>query len=163
MGFKKTSELIAISFGVTQSAPDVYTEDEIALQLDVLGNEIFVCIAADLNADVPALVGGANTSVEAAISSTSQATVGKLSETNVIAVTNLAIRGGLVGFSRTASESYTGDLDYIALIATNNFFVGVGSGLTAAANTCNGRLWGYRAKADSSTYAALVQSEVLSA
>jgi len=32
-----------------------------------------------------------------------------------------------------------------------------------AAKSASGRLWGYRAKADASTYAALVQSEVLSA
>ena len=49
MGFKKTSDLIAISFGVTESAADTYTEEEIALQLDVLNNEIFVVLAADLN------------------------------------------------------------------------------------------------------------------
>ena len=163
MGFKKTSELIAISFNVTQSAPDAYTEDEIALQLDVLNNEIFVVIAADLNCTVPALVAGVSTNTAAAIASTTQATIGKLSTTNVIAVAELDIRSGLVGFSREASESYTGDLDYIALIATNNFFVGMDSALTAATNQVNGRVWGYRAKADSATYAALVQSEVLSA
>ena len=167
MGFKKTSDLIAISFGVTESAPDVYTEDEIALQLDVLNNEIFVVLAADLNVGVPTLVPGINTNSAAAVSSTSQATIGKLSNTNVIAVAELDIRsagpGDNVSFERLANESYTGELDYIALIATNNFFVGVQGANTGATNFVNGRLWGYRAKADASTYAALVQSEVLSA
>ena len=167
MGFKKTSDLIAISFGVTESAPDTYTEDTIALQLDVLNNEIFVVLAADLNVTVPQLVPGLNTVTAAAIASTSQATIGKLSSTNVIAVAELDIRsaapGDNVAFERLANESYTGELDYIALIATNNFFVGVTSANTGATQTVNGRLWGYRAKADASTYAALVQSEVLSA
>jgi len=167
MGFKKTSDLIAISFGVTESAPDTYTEDTIALQLDVLNNEIFVVLAADLNVTVPQLVPGLNTNTAAAIASTSQATIGKLSSTNVIAVAELDIRsaapGDNVAFERLANESYTGELDYIALIATNNFFVGVTSANTGATQTVNGRLWGYRAKADASTYAALVQSEVLSA
>jgi len=45
MGFKKTSDLIAISFGVTESAANTFTQDEIALQLDVLNNEIFVVLA----------------------------------------------------------------------------------------------------------------------
>lgn len=168
MGFKKTSDLIAVSFGVTESAADTYTEEEIALQLDVLNNEIFVVLAADLNPTVPQLVPGLNTNTAAAISSTSQATIGKLSNTNVIAVAELDIRaagaaGDSVGFSRLAQESYAGDLDYIALIATNNFFVGVTSANTGATQTVNGRVWGYRARADASTYAALVQSEVLSA
>jgi len=167
MGFKKTSDLIAISFGVTESAPDTYTEDTIALQLDVLNNEIFVVLAADLNVTVPQLVPGLNTNTAAAIASTSQTTIGKLSSTNVIAVAELDIRsagpGDNVAFERLANESYTGELDYIALIATNNFFVGVTSANTGATQTVNGRLWGYRAKADASTYAALVQSEVLSA
>ena len=66
-------------------------------------------------------------------------------------------------FARAANESYTGELDYIALIATNNFFVQVQGTANAGAKGVNGRVWGYRAKADSSTYAALVQSEVLSA
>ena len=60
-------------------------------------------------------------------------------------------------------ESYQGEIDYIALIATNNFFVacqGIGN---LNVKAVNGRLWGYRARADASTYAALVQSEVLSA
>jgi len=39
------------------------------------------------------------------------------------------------------------------LLGTNNL----------AAKDVSGRVWGYRARADASTYAALVQSEVLSA
>jgi len=137
MGFKKTSDLIAISFGVTESAPDTYTENEIALQLDVLNNEIFVVVAADLNCSAPPCIPGTNTNVAGAISSTSQPTIGKLSSSNVIAVAQLDVR------------STTPD-------AVDSANTGVTAGL-------NGRLWGYRAKADATTYAALVQSEVLSA
>ena len=167
MGFKKTSDLIAISFGVTESANDTYTEDEIALQLDVLNNEIFVVVAADLNLQTPPCIPGTNTNTAAAIASTSQTAIGKLSSSNVIAVAELDIRtstpDAAVAFTRAAEEAYAGSLDYLALIATNNFFVGVDSASTGASITVNGRLWGYRAKADASTYAALVQSEVLSA
>ncbi|GAI60645.1 unnamed protein product, partial [marine sediment metagenome] len=53
--------------------------------------------------------------------------------------------------------------DYIALIATNNFFVQLLGAGNIAVKDVAGRVWGYRAKADSATYAALVQSEVLSA
>jgi len=168
MGFKKTSELIAISFNVTETAANTYTQNEIALQLDVLNNEIFVVLAADLDCFTPDAIPGTNTNVGAAISSTTQATLATLASTNTVAVSQLDIRAAGfvdsgVGFSRAAQESYTGDLDYIALIATNNFFVGIQGAANAGAKQVNGRVWGYRAKADSATYAALVQSEVLSA
>ena len=162
MGFKKTSDMIAISFSAASTVVDTYAEEEISLQLDVLNNEIFVVLAIDLNPSTPQAVGGTNTNTAAAVSSTSQPTIGKLSNSNVLAVAELNIRDGLVPFSRLAQESYVGDLDYIGLIATNNFFVGIDSANTGSTQTVRGRVFGYRAKADASTYAALVQSEVLS-
>ena len=168
MGFKKTSDLIAISFNVTETGANTYTEDQVALQLDVLNNEIFVVLAADLDCFTPDAVPGTNTNVGAAITSTTSATLSTLSNTNTIAVSQLDIRAagfvdGGVGFSRAAQESYTGDLDYISLIATNNFFVGIAGAGNLGVKQVNGRIFGYRARADASTYAALVQSEVLSA
>jgi len=167
MGFKKTSGLIAISFDVDESALNTFTEDEIALQLDVLGNEIFVVLAADLNLDSPDMVAGTSTSTRGAISSTSFTTMPNLGNTNTIAVAQEAIRSDNatngVSFQRNASESYTGDLDYIALISTNNFFIQIAGSGNLSPKSLHGRVWGYRAKADASTYAALVQSEVLSA
>ena len=53
MGFKKTSDTIAISFGLTEAAPNTFIEEQVALQLDVLNNEIFVVLAADLNLTPP--------------------------------------------------------------------------------------------------------------
>ena len=166
MGFKKTSDLIAVSFRVDESAAVTYTQSEIALQLDVLNNEIFVVLAVDLNPSAPEMIAATNTETQAAVTSTSQLAIATLANTNTIAVASLSIRSDAaqaVSFSRAAEESYSGNLDYVSLIATNNFFVAVkGTGNTTARNV-TGRVWGYRAKADSSTYAALVQSEVLSA
>jgi len=167
MGFKKTSDLIAISYGVTTSAPNTFTEAEVALQLDVLNNEIFVVLAADIDLAKPDMVGGTDTSVSGTITSTSMTALPTLSNTNTIATGELAIRtdapGSQVAFQRAASESYTGDLDYVALIATNNFFVQVDGSANVGNKSNRGRVYGYRARADASTYAALVQSEVLSA
>ena len=168
MGFKKTSETIAISFGLDESAPNTFTQDEIALQLDVLNNEIFVVQAVDLNLTAPDALATIDTSTAGSLSSTTQAAMPTLANTNCIAVARDFIRAagfvdGGVPFSRTANESYTGDIDYIALIATNNFFIQVQGVQNLAAKGMTGRVWGYRARADSSTYAALVQSEVLSA
>jgi len=166
MGFKKTSDLIAISFGVTESAANTFTQDEIALQLDVLNNEIFVVLAVDLNPAAPDLVAAQTTETRAVITSTTSTTMQTLANTNTVAEADLIIvsdAANSVAFTRAAEESYTGRMDYISLIATNNFFVAVQGTLNTAAKSVNGRLWGYRAKADGSTYAALVQSEVLSA
>jgi len=157
MGFKKTSDLIAISFGVAETGANTFTQEEIALQLDVLNNEIFVCLAVDLDNQVPDMTGGANSTITSSVTSTTQTAVAGLQNTNCIATAQLAIRSSAptdgVSFSRSAAESYTGRLDYIALIATNNFFVQVEGNGNAGAKSVAGRVWGYRAKADASTYA----------
>ena len=168
MGFKKTSETIAVSFGLTESAADTFTQEEIALQLDILNNEVFVVVAVDLDLSSPFAVAGLDTDVSGSVCSTSQTAVQSLSNTNCLAQASKAIRAsgfvdGGVGFQRAADSTYTGMVDYIGLIATNNFFVQVKGTNNPSARNLTGRVWGYRARADSSTYAALVQSEVLSA
>ena len=168
MGFKKTSELIAVSFGLTETAPGVFSQSEIALQLDVLNNEIAVVLAIDLDLTSPDAIAATNTNVTGCVTSTSQTAITSLSNTNTMAVARQSIRSagfvdGGVGFDRSATSTPTGDLDYIGLIATNNFFVQVEGANNSGAKSISGRVWLYRAKADSSTYAALVQSEVLSA
>lgn len=166
MGFKKTSDIIAISFGVDESAANTFTQEEIALQLDVLNNEIFVVLAVDLNPSTPDLVPATTTEVRGTVSSTSATAIQTLANTNVLAESSLAIvadAASAVSFSRAAEESPGTTLDYIGLIATNNFFVAVKGANNLGARSVNGRVWGYRARADATTYAALVQSEVLSA
>ena len=168
MGFKKTSELIAISFGTNQLAPNLFIQEEIALQLDVLNNEVAVILAVDLDVEAPDAIAATNTSTTASVSSTSLTVVGNLSQSNVLSQARDQINAagfidGGVAFSRKADSTYTGDLDYLGIIATNNFFVQLGSLGNIAPKGVTGRVWLYRAKADSSTYAALVQSEVLSA
>lgn len=166
MGFKKTSDTIAVSFGLDESAANTFTQEEIALQLDVLNNEIFVVLAVDLNPASPSLVAAQTTETRATVSSTSATSIQSLANTNVLAEASLSIvsdAANSVSFTRAAEESPIARLDYIGLIATNNFFVAVKGANNLAAKSVNGRIWGYRAKADGTTYAALVQSEVLSA
>ena len=67
-------------------------------------------------------------------------------------------------FSEFAPETPTGmGLDYIGIIATNNFFIQLLGVNNLVAKDCEVRMYGVRARADASIYAALVQSEVLSA
>ena len=171
MSFKETSELIAISFGVTETGANTFIEEEIALQLDVLNNEIAVIYAVDIDLTPPDAVPATDTNTFGSVTATSQLTaglIGTLAQTNTIAVARDSIRAagfvdGGVGFQRSASESYQGPLDFIALIATNNFFIQLQGQNNTLPKGLTGRLWMRRARADSATYAALVQSEVLSA
>ena len=168
MGFKKTSETIAISFGIDETAANTFTQEEVDLQLDVLNNEIFVVLAIDLNPSAPDALAAVDTTTSMYLSSVSRTSIAGLGQTNVLAAAERQIRAagfvdGGVGFEHMSGETPTGNVDYIGLIATNNFFVGIKGTGNAAAKSGNGRVWGYRARADASTYAALVQSEVLSA
>ena len=168
MGFKKTSDLVAISFNVTESGANTFTQEEIALQLDVLNNEIFVVVNIDLDIADPDALAGIDTATQASLTSTSQTSLVGLGNTNCLATGRASIRAagfvdGGVSFTRAAESVPSAMLDYIGLIATNNFFASVKGTNNGAAKDVQGRVWGYRARADASTYAALVQSEVLSA
>jgi hypothetical protein len=168
MGFKKTSDLVAISFQLDESAANTFTQEEIALQLDVLNNEIFVVVSADLDVANPDAIAATDTATRSSLTSTSQTGISNLGNTNCLVTAREAIRAGGfvdggVAFTRAAESVPMASLDYIGLIATNNFFVQIVGQNNGTAKDVSGRLWGYRAKADASTYAALVQSEVLSA
>ena len=168
MALKKTSEIVAVSFSVTESAPNTYTQNQINLSLDVLNNEVFVAVAIDLDPSVPDALAGVDTSTSAQLTTTSQAGPVQLNTTNCLAHTQNAIRAagfadGGVSFVRTSLDTPPAALDYIGIIATDNFFIGINSAGNLTPKSLNGRLWGYRARADAATYAGLVQSEVLSA
>ena len=121
----------------------------------------------DLNPAAPDAVAATDTAMTAQLTSTTQTDIVSLSNTNCLAVSERVIKAagfvdGGVPFSHFSGETPTGDVDYIGLIATNNFFFGIKGSGNLAAKGASGRMWGYRARADASTYAALVQSEVLS-
>jgi hypothetical protein len=168
MTLKKTSDTIVVSFRVDESAANTFTQIEQTLQLDPLNNEVFVIQAIDLDPSSPDAVAGTNTSVDACVSTVSRLTVGGINDTNVVAAASLQIRGagyvdGGVPFQQMHPDSpVAGDLKWVAILATNNFFVSIIGGNNTIPRRCNGRMWGYRAKASASVYAALVQSELLS-
>lgn len=168
MALKTTSEPIAVSFGLQESAPNTYTTEEIGLQLDVLNNEVALVYAVDIDLESPDAVAATNTRVTGNVSSTKNAAMTGLESTNTLAQGRKDIRAGGfvdsgVGFTRSADSSYTGDVAYIGIIATNNFHVAIQGGNNLTSKSLSGRVWIARAKADAATYAALVNSEVLSA
>ena len=168
MALKRSSQTVAIGFGLVESAPNTFTQTNIDLNLSPLDNEVFVVQSINLDPYFPDAVAGTDTSVNCALTSTSQTAVGSLGDANTLskATTFIAASGfvdGGVGFQQQAIETPPANLDYIGIIATSDFFVQVIGANNLVPKGASGKLYGYRAKADAATYAALVQSEVLSA
>ena len=165
MALKKSSEIIAISFEVSETAANTFTQTQVDLQLNPLDQEVFVVVAIDLDPTAPDCVTNTNTATLASLSTTSRSAFGNLNASTVLANAVLDIRAdgvNHVAFSRTSLDSPPATLDYIGIISTNDFFVQIQGDNNANLKRCFGRVWGYRAKADAATYAALVQSEILS-
>lgn len=165
-GLKETSSLISIGFGVSEPAANTFTQAQVDLQLNPLDNEVFVVYAIDLDVGAPDAVAGTSTVMAGSLSTTSRTTIGDLSDTNVMANKQLQIRAGGfvdggVGFTSGSNESPATQLEYLGIIATNDFFVQVEGTNNLIAHSMTGRVYGVRARADSSIYAALVQSELL--
>lgn len=167
-GLKQSSSVVSIGFSVPESAPNTFTQASVDLNLSPLDREVFVVLAVNLDADNPDAIAGTDTAVKAGLTTTSQTGIPSLADANCLARLTNAIRAGGfvdggVAFSTQALETPPATLEYIGIIATNDFFVQtVGTG-NLAAKGVSGKLYGYRAVASADIYAALVQSEVLSA
>lgn len=166
-GLKQTSSLIVIGARVVESAPNTFTEGRIDLQLNPLDNEVFVVQAIDLEGALPDAIAATDTSTQGSLTATSQTALPFLSDTNCMAVNNVSIRAagyvdGGVGFETSSMNTPPTALEYLGIIATNDFFIQVQGANNAVAKSTTAKVYGYRARADASVYAALVQSEVLS-
>ena len=165
-GLKETSSIIMIGATAVESAPGAFTSSRVDLQLNPLDNEVFVVYSIDLDGKTPELIPATNTQCKLSVSTTARTSVGSIANSNVIAQLATVVQeagGAAVLNSKVAGETPPAMLEYIGIIATNDFFVNIqGTGNTLA-RSGSVRLYGVRAKADSSIYAALVQSELLSA
>lgn len=167
MALKKTSEVVSISFSLDETGPNTFTQQRIDLQLSPLDQEVFVVLAVALDPFYPDALAATDTRVNASLSTTSKTGVVNLSDPQCMATAANAIQAagfvdGGVGFQTVPLETPQGTTEYIHIISTNDFFVQVAGSGNGAAKGVDGRLWGYRARADAATYAALVNSEVLS-
>lgn len=167
MSLKRTSSTIVIGARVPESAANTFTEGSVDLQLNPLDNEVFVVQAIDLNVANPDAIAATDTSVTATLTTTSQTSLPGLQSSNTLALKELSIRAGGfvdggVSFQTHSMETPPAMLDYIGIIATNDFFLQIQGAANAGAKAVSCKVYGYRAKADAATYAALVQSEVLS-
>ena len=167
-GLKETSSTVAIGFSIPETGPNTFSQGSVDLNLSPLDREVFVVLAVNIDPESPDAVAAANTAVNCSLTTTSQTAVATLANSNCIAVANERIRGagyvdGGVGFQTQSLETPPATLEYIGIIATNDFFDQVNGLNNLLAKGCSGKLYGYRARADADIYSALVQSEVLSA
>lgn len=164
-GLKETSSIIQIGASVTESAANTFTSQQVDLQLNPLDNEVFVVYAVDIDLLEPNMIVGTDTEIKGSISTTARTSVGAISNTNVLAANRILyseaggqfVRGAFASDSAPASQ-----LPYLAIIATNDFFLNIEGSNNTTARSMTARVYGVRAKADASVYAALVQSELLS-
>jgi hypothetical protein len=164
-GLKASSSVVAIGFSATESAQNTFTQASVDLNLSPLDREVFVVLSVNMDPATPDL-GIADAFVETSLCTTSQTASQNLANSNCLASSNNVIRAtatGAVAFQTLGMETPPSNLDYVGIIATNDFFVQVqGTGNTSV-KSVSGKLYGYRARASADIFAALVQSEVLSA
>ena len=167
-GLKQSSSTIAIGFTAAEAAPNTFVQTQVDLNMDPLNREVFVVLGIDLDVAEPDALAGTDTSTSTSLTSTSQTALANIGNSNCMARKQHAIRaaGFLdsgVGFVSAAIESPASQLEYLGIIATNDFFVQLQGAGNLATKSMAGKLYGYRAQASADIYAALVQSEVLSA
>lgn len=167
-GLKPSSSTVAIGFEFNESAANTFTQGQVDLNLSPLDREVFVVLACNLDTSFPDANTAVDSSVRARLTTTSQTALPSLGDANTLAAISTGIRAGGfadggVGFQSQALETPPSTLEYIGIIATNDFFVQIQGTNNNVAKGVSGKLYGYRAIASADIYAALVQSEVLSA
>lgn len=164
-GLKSTSSSIAIGFQVVESAANTFTQGSVDLNLSPLDREVFVVTSINLDPTPPDCVVNTNTRLRTSLTTTSQTAISDLSDSNCLATSNIFIRANAATNVIYASEfeQPPATLDYVGIIATNDFFIQILGDANASAKQVEGKLYGYRARATADIYSALVQSEVLSA
>jgi hypothetical protein len=169
MALKKTSETVTISSSVVETAPNTFTSQQVSLQLSPLDREVFVCTMINLDPDSPDAIVATTTQVEASISTTALTGVGTLANsanlatarTQIICNAAMTADGGHV-FAREDPLTADPNTQWVGILLTDDFFVNIQGTANGNVKACRSRIYGYRAKADAATYAALVQSELLS-
>lgn len=166
-GMTATSSMITISATVDETAANTLSTVDVDLTLNALDQEAFIVYAVQSDLDLPDSVAGANTAVGFSLSTTARTTLGNLSDNNVFHVHNQGIRAAGfidsgVAFDQVGPDSASGDLPYIAVIATNNFSAQIGGQNNVGAKSADFKVYGQRVRLAAAQYAALVQSELLS-
>jgi len=167
-GLKQTSSVVSIGFSVDESGPNTFTQGQVDLNLSPLDREVFVVLAVNMDPFTPEAIAATDTKVESSLTTTRQTSVANLSNSNCLAASGNYIKSagyldGGVSFQSIGAETPPANLDFIGIIATSDFFIQVAGAGNLNPRGVDGKLYGFRATANSDIFAALVQSEVLSA
>ena len=166
MALKRTSGNVAISFAVAETVAGTFAQEQIDLTLSPLDLEVFVVLAVDLEPSAPDVIAGQRTASTATVTKSSQTAMQSIANSNTVAsakrdvITDVA--SGVAAFEHNSQDTPSAQLEFVDIISTNNFFVAVQGQSNTLVMGLTGRVYGYRARADAATYAALVQSEILS-
>lgn len=178
-GLKQTSSPIQVSSSQSITVDPIanqFISKRVDLQLNPLDNEVFVVTGLKIDFNNPnarpdpAIAGDVPLLQRCSISTTEQTTYSGIESPSVIGASQVdVLENGTLGYmvihENNAMDAPPASMDYLQIIATNDFFVNYFvSSLYAAGQSVDVsiRVYGYRATADASTYAALVQSELLS-
>ena len=179
MALKKSSEQIQISTTVDSSGIGVFSANPVDLQLNALDQEVFVVTAikidfltaAQCNLTTP---GQIHDEDRVAISTTRPSAMPSIGDNNCLGTAYRMSNYGVSSagtpphdllavnvYEQHSTDNPDAHLDRIGIISTSDFFINTET-TQLTTQTYGIRLYGYRARADAATYAALVQSEVLS-
>jgi len=179
-GLTRNSSPIQVSANIVESAANTFTTQEIDLTLNALDQEVFVVTQVNIDLSPPTMQDYASrSSVICTLSSTARTSVGSIADSNVIAQSRKDIQViasivqpptvppvqnfGVAVFDREDPLFAAMDEDYIGIIATSNCHLNITGSGNDDPMGASVRVYGYRAKMDAAGYAALVQSQVLSA
>jgi hypothetical protein len=165
-GLKASSEIIAISTSITEAVAGTMATETIELSLSPLDNQVFVITKIDAQLGSPELIAGTECSVTATLSSTARTTIGDLSDNDVIGFFSRQVNAapGLttsVNTNDAHPDQPSPGMEYLAVIFTNDMFLNVRGVNNVAVKGATARIWGFRATASPSIYAAGVQAELL--
>lgn len=169
-GLKSTSSPIQVSQFSIELVAGTFVSEAIDLSLNPLDQEVFVVTQVNLDVDAPDSIPGLTTSVDATLSTVLRANLGSIANANVLASARREIicnsgmtPDGGIPFDREDPTFTALTEDYLGIIATSNCFLNLQGTNNGNVKQARVRIYGYRAQATAPVYAALVQSEVLSA
>lgn len=168
MTLKKNSQILNIGAELTESAANTYTEQRVTLPLNSLDREVFVVTDVVMSHGNLEPAAGLNASNQVQVTKTSQTSLQSIANPDTLGISLLSINDSLgsgapaVIVDRHPGNSFStgSDRDYIAIIATPDFFLASASNAQSVELSVACRITGYRAVASADTYAALVTEEL---
>ena len=148
---------------MSEAVANTFTEAEVNLPLSTLDREVFIVTDVQMALSTPEAIPATDTSMIGQVTKTSANGAANIAQPGTISLKVSVIRQGAVGFESTnpSDISSTGGVnDYLAVIATPQFFVGVVGSNNVATGLARARITGFRAVAEASLYAALVTEEL---